>query len=81
VSAEAPGFKTSLETGIELSVNDRHAVNFILQVRGPSDEIRVEAEPLQVDLQSAIAAGLVSGTQIRELAINTRNYSQLVAFR
>jgi len=43
VSAEAPGFTTSLETGIELSVNDRRAVNFVLQVRGLSNEIKVEA--------------------------------------
>jgi len=81
VTAEAPGFKSSLETGIELSVNDRRAVNFILRVHGLSDEIRVEAAPLQVDLQSATAAGLVSGNQIRELAINTRNYSQLVVLQ
>jgi hypothetical protein len=79
VSAEAPGFKTSLETGIQLSVNDRRAVNFVLQVHGLSDEIKVEAEPLQVDLQSATAAGLVSGIEVRELAVNTRNYSQLVS--
>jgi hypothetical protein len=81
VSAEAPGFKTSLETGIELNVNDRRAVNFILQIHGRSDEIKVEAEPLQVDLQSATAAGLVSGIEVRELAINTRNYSQLVVLQ
>src|SRR6266446_170086 len=43
VSAEAPGFKTSLETGIELNVNARRAVNFILQICGRSDEIKVEA--------------------------------------
>jgi hypothetical protein len=41
----------------------------------------VEAEPLQVDLQSATAVGLVSGIEVRELAINTRNYSQLVALQ
>jgi Carboxypeptidase regulatory-like domain/TonB-dependent Receptor Plug Domain len=81
VSAEAPGFRRGTETGVELSVNDRRAVNFVLQVRGPSDEVKVEAEPLQVDLQSPTAAGLISGTQIRELAINTRNYSQLVALQ
>jgi hypothetical protein len=69
ISAEAPGFETSLEAGIELNVNDRRSVNFILQVHGLSNEIKVEAEPLQVDLQGATAAGLVSGTQVRELAI------------
>ena len=78
VSVAAPGFKTILESGIELSVNDKRTVNFVLQVQGLSDEIKVEAEPLQVDLQSAAAAGLITGTQIRELAINTRNYTQLV---
>src|ERR1700730_18126554 len=81
VSAETPGFKTSLETDIELSVNDRRVVNFIMHVHGLSDEVRVEAEPLQVDLQSATAAGLISGIQVRELAIDTRNYSQLVSLQ
>jgi len=40
VSAEAPGFKTSLETGIELNVNDRRAVNFILQIHGRAMKLR-----------------------------------------
>ena len=64
-----------------MSVNDRRALNFILQIHALSDEIKVEAEPLQVDLQSATAAGPVSGIQVRELAIDTRNYSQLVALQ
>jgi hypothetical protein len=81
ISAQASGFETSLEAGIELNVNDRRSVNFILQVHGLSNEIKVEAEPLQVDLQGATVATLVSDTQVRELAINTRNYSQLVALQ
>jgi hypothetical protein len=81
VSAQAPGFKTSRETAIELNVNDRRAVNFVLQIHALSDEITVQAEPLQVDLQSAAAAGLISGIQIRELAINTRNYAQLLVLQ
>jgi len=81
VSAVAPGFKISRETGIELSVNDHRAVHFVLQVHGGSDEVTVEAEPLQVDLQSATSAGLISGNQIRDIPINTRNYSQLVALQ
>jgi hypothetical protein len=81
VSAEASGFKTSRQTAIELNVNGRRAVNFVLQLHSMSDEIRVEAEPLQVDLQSAAGAGLISGIQIRELAINTRSYTQLVVLQ
>jgi len=81
VTAEAPGFNRSSQTGIELSVNDRRTINFVLQVRGQSEEIKVQANPLQVDLQSPTAEGLISGTQVRELAINTRNYFQLVALQ
>lgn len=81
ISAEAPGFETSLDAGIELNVNDRRFVNFILQIHGLNNEVKVQADPLQVDLQSATAAGLVSGSQVRELAINTRNYTQLVVLQ
>src|SRR4029077_14889162 len=49
VGAEAPGFQTSVETGIELNVNDQRAVNFVLQVRGVKDVVKVEADPFQVN--------------------------------
>jgi len=78
VSAEAPQFKKSAVSGIELHVNDRLTVDLTLQVGSTSQTVTVEAAPVQVDLQTATAAGLISGTQIRELALNTRNYAQLV---
>ncbi len=81
VTAEAAGFNRASQTQIELSVNDRRTINFVLQVRGPSEVIKVEADPLQVNSQNPTAEGLISGTQVRELAINTRNYSQLIALQ
>src|SRR4030095_7362682 len=47
VTAEAPGFNRSSQTGIDLSVNDKRTINFVLQVRGSSEEIKVEADTLQ----------------------------------
>src|SRR5229473_2733473 len=47
VTAEAPGFNRSSQTGIELSVNDWRTINFVLQVRGQSEGIKVEAEPFK----------------------------------
>lgn len=79
VSAEADQFKTSTVNGIELHVNDKLTVNLTLQVGSTSQTVTVEAAPLQVELQSAAPTGLISGTQIRELALNTRNYEQLVS--
>ncbi|MGH9730015.1 MAG: carboxypeptidase regulatory-like domain-containing protein, partial [Candidatus Acidiferrales bacterium] len=78
VSAEADQFKKSSVTGIELHVNDKLTVNLTLEVGSTSQTVTVEAAPVQVDLQTATASGLISGTQIRELALNTRNYEQLV---
>jgi len=78
VSAAADQFKTSAVNGIQLHVNDMLTVDLTLQVGSTSQTVTVEAAPVQVDLQTATAAGLISGTQIRELALNTRNYEQLV---
>jgi len=47
VTAEAPGFNRSSQTGIELNVNGRRTINFVLQVRGQSEGIKVEAEPFK----------------------------------
>ncbi len=79
VSAEAPGFKKTVQTGIELHVNDKLTINMALEVGTVSQEVTVEASPVQVELQSPVAAGLISGTQVRQLSLNNRNYEQLVA--
>jgi Carboxypeptidase regulatory-like domain len=78
VAITADGFKKASQTGIELNVSDRLTQNFNLQVGGSEQEVTVEANPVQVELQSAQTAGLINGTQIRELSLNNRNYIQLV---
>lgn len=79
VSVSAPGFKTFTKTNLELNVSDRLSVNASLVPGSEAQTVNVEAEPLQVDTQSATATGLINGTQIRELALSARNYEELVA--
>ena len=79
VTAELAGFKKATRTGIELNVNDHLTINFTLDLGPVTETVTVQAEALQVDLQTATAAGLITGTQIRELSLNNRNYIQLVA--
>ena len=79
VKVEANGFATASQSNIALNVNENLAVNLTLQVGSSSQTVTVEAAPLQVDLQTAQAQTVITGTQIRELAINTRNYEQLVS--
>ena len=78
VAAEITGFKKAIQSGIVLNVDDRIAVNFSLEVGSVSDTISVEANALRVDTESATATGVISGLQVRELSLNSRNYAQLV---
>jgi Carboxypeptidase regulatory-like domain/TonB-dependent Receptor Plug Domain len=79
ITIEAKGFKTTTESGIVLNVNDKLTKNEVLTVGNVSETVSVEASALQVDTQSAAATGLITGTQVRELALSSRNYEQLVA--
>ena len=78
VTAEATGFKKAKQAGFSLNVDDKLAVNFTLEVGTISETVTVEANALQVDTQSATATGVISGTQLKELSLNSRNYAQLV---
>ncbi len=79
VSVAAPGFKTYTKTGIELNVNDRREVNASLQAGAVAQVTTVVADALQVDTQTAQAQGLITGVQVRELALSARNYEEMVA--
>jgi Carboxypeptidase regulatory-like domain/TonB dependent receptor/TonB-dependent Receptor Plug Domain len=79
VIAESRGFKKAERRGITLNVNDNLTLNLILDPGNTSDTVTVEADASPIELQTATESGLITGTQIRELAINTRNYEQLVA--
>ncbi len=78
---EAPGFQKTSTTKVVLNVNDKLTMNFTLQVGAAGTEVTVEAAAMQVEQQSATASGLISGTQLRELSLNNRNYEQFVALQ
>ena len=78
VTAEAPGFKRASRTSVPVNVNDKLTINFNMEVGAVTEEVKVEESPLQVEMQTAAAQSLITGTQVRELALNTRNYEQLL---
>jgi len=81
VSVEAGGFKKATRSGIELSANQKYTADFQLEVGELTQEVSVEASAAQVELQTAQQSGLISGTQVRELALNNRHFAQLVALQ
>jgi len=79
VAVSAAGFQKYIANDIVLNVNDRRTVDVKLQVGTTNEVVTVQGSQAAVDLDTPAAAGLITGTQIRELAINTRNFAQLVA--
>jgi hypothetical protein len=79
ISVEAPGFKKSIREKITVNVNDKVTVNVKLEVGDVTQTVTVEEAPVQVQLQNGSEQSTtVTGTQIRELALVTRNYEQLI---
>ncbi len=81
VTVEFKGFKKFVKNDIELNVSDRLTVDAALQTGALTETVSVEADPLQVNLQNVAVEGLISGTQVRELPLNNRNYEQLVTLQ
>lgn len=81
VTIEAGGFKKETVTALVLHVNDALTVNGNLQVGSADQEIAVTAEQVQLNFENATQAGLINGTQVRELVLSSRNYEQLVGLQ
>jgi hypothetical protein len=79
LTIESPGFKKSIREGIVLNVNDKVTINVKLEVGDVTQTVSVEEAPIQVQLQNGgEQSTTVTGTQVRELALVTRNYEQLI---
>ena len=78
ITVEAPNFRKYLQTGIVLHVNDKLAFLVALEVGSALEEVTVQASAAQVNTEDATAAGVVTGTQVRELSLNNRVWEQLL---
>ncbi len=77
IAATAKGFRGEVQTGLDLHVNDIKLVTMKLTVGPTSESVTVEANPVAVETQTGQVAGLIDGTQVRELPMNGRNFMQL----
>ena len=79
VTVKAQGFKQFDAKDLVINVHDRLTVDANLQVGGAAETVSVSESSTQVDLDNATASGLMTGNQVRQLTLVTRNYEQLVA--
>ncbi|HEY6402201.1 MAG TPA: carboxypeptidase regulatory-like domain-containing protein, partial [Blastocatellia bacterium] len=81
VAVEKAGFKKFEKTNIALSAIDLvNAGDFTLDVGAVTDTVTVSADAAQIQIQSQTGerSGLVTGTQIKDLALNGRNYQDFL---
>ncbi|MEK6397799.1 MAG: carboxypeptidase regulatory-like domain-containing protein, partial [Terriglobus sp.] len=81
VEISASNFGTKTTTGIVLHVNDTLTINGDLKAGGGNEAVTVTSEQQSINLENATQAGLINGTQMRELVLGTRNYEQLVGLQ
>lgn len=78
VSITMKGFKTSTISGLVLHASDQLKLDQKLEVGAATETINIVANQAPINLENGMSEGLITGTQIRELVLNNRNYEQLL---
>lgn len=77
VAAELQGFKRALQRDVRLSVQDRRAVDFALEVGALAEEVIVVGQAELLQTQSADIGAVVDERQVQDLPLLGRRYSEL----
>jgi hypothetical protein len=77
----ANGFKTVTVSGIVLNANDVMKLDQTLAAGSASETVAVSAGPLPVNLGDSASRTVITGTQVHELPLPTRNYAGLVVLQ
>jgi hypothetical protein len=78
LEAASPGFKTYIQSGITLQVNDRPVMNVPLQVGSVSDSVEVVAASAMVQTAQNSISQVIDSARIMELPLNGRVATELV---
>src|SRR2546422_9815290 len=76
-TASLSGFKKGIVEGLVLSVGDKAALNFVLQVGSVQESITVEAEVPLLQSESSWVGQVIDNRKITTLPLNEREFLQL----
>jgi hypothetical protein len=80
VSVEQPGFRKQERTGVQLSADARLTVDFTLQIGNVTESVDVVAQAGEtINTTSGELARTIDVKQVSNLALNGRNYTQLLS--
>jgi hypothetical protein len=78
VTVRNRGFETFVAKDVILDVAEKHTLDVALQTGKASETVEVTAENVAIQTTTAEQSGTVTGDQVRGLALNNRNFEQLV---
>ena len=78
VTVNASGFETFKAKDVVLYTAEKHTLDVQLRTGKASETVEVTAENAPIQTTTAEESGTVTGDQVRELALNNRNFEQLV---
>jgi hypothetical protein len=78
VTVKNSGFQSYVANHVILNVAEKHTLDVQLKAGKTSEIVEVTAENTPIQTTTAEQSGTVTGDQVRELALNNRNFEQLV---
>ena len=78
VRVQKEGFRPSEQTGVTLDAATRRAIDFHLEVGSLTESVLVSAAVEQVQTASGDVSRVIASRQLSQIALNGRNYSQLL---
>jgi hypothetical protein len=78
VTVRNAGFESYVANEVILNVAEKHTLDVSLKTGKTSETIEVTAENTPIQTTTAEESGTVTGDQVRGLALNNRNFEQLV---
>src|SRR5580700_10543158 len=78
VTVKNAGFEAYVANGVILDVAEMHTLDVVLKTGKVTETLEVTAENTPIQTTTAEQSGTVTGEQITQLALNNRNFEQLV---
>ncbi len=78
VRAETDGFKAAVRDEIQLSIQQRLAVDFMLEVGDVTEQVEVVAGIVEVGTESGQLGAVIGSDEIADLPLDGRRYSDLI---
>jgi len=78
ITVRQEGFQAFVARDVTLYTAEKHTLDVQLKTGAASERVEVTAENVSIQTTTAEQSGTVTGEQVRELALNNRNFEQLV---